>query len=198
MEYIRAITLLQNAINHIESFEEDESEVVLKSLGFTQKELVEIRNYKDDSADLMGSIGDARGHVVTIEYDVLCFERTLTIKFPDSYESMKDTILELVDRFYTFWHNTTCTAVQDTCLEEFIMDQLYETGYKWQEWDSIPYGSDYEPRERLWVCEHCLQGIESTQGYQVQLKHRVDETDAVESKCDWCHNRGFDVLYELI
>ena len=135
---------------------------------------------------------------MTIEYDVLCFERTLTIKFPDSYEPMKDTILELVDRFYTFWHNTTSVAVQDTCLEEFIMDQLYETGYKWQEWDSIPYGSDYEPRETLWVCEHCLMAIESREGNQPQLKHYVDETDAVDSKCGWCGERGFDVLYELI
>jgi hypothetical protein len=133
-----------------------------------------------------------------IEYDVLCFERTLTIKFPDKYEPLKETILDLVDRFYTFWHNTDSYAVQSTCLEAFIMDQLAETGYEWKEWDSIPYGDDYEPRETLWVCEHCLMAIESREGNQARLAHYVDETDAVDSRCSWCKECGFDTLYELI
>ena len=133
-----------------------------------------------------------------IEYDVVCFERTLTITFPDKYEHLKDTILELLDRHYTFWHNTSDHLVQCTCLEEFMTDRLAEMGYKWQEWDSIPYGDDYEPRETLWVCEHCLMAIESREGNQATLRHSVDEMDAVESRCDWCHECGFDTLYELI
>lgn len=133
-----------------------------------------------------------------IEYDVMCFERTLKIEFPDSYKNMKDVILELLDRYYTFWHNTSSHVIQCTCLEEFMVDQLYEMGYKWSEWDSVPYGDDYEPRKTLWVCEHCLQAIESREGNQAILKHLVDETDAVDSKCEWCNERGFDILYELI
>ena len=133
-----------------------------------------------------------------IEYDVLCFERTLTIKFSDKYEPLKETILDLVDRFYTFWHDTDSYAVQSTCLEAFIMDQLAETGYEWEEWESIPYGDDYEPRETLWVCEHCLMGIESHEGNQATLEHYVDETDAVDSRCEWCKECGFDTLYELV
>ena len=65
-------------------------------------------------------------------------------------------------------------------------------------WESIPYGADYEPRKTMWVCEHCLMGIESHEGNQATLRHYVDETDAVESKCDWCKECGFDALYELI
>jgi hypothetical protein len=53
-------------------------------------------------------------------------------------------------------------------------------------------------RKGLWVCEHCLMGIESHEGDQATLRHYVDEDDDVESECDWCHENGFDTLYELV
>ena len=53
-------------------------------------------------------------------------------------------------------------------------------------------------REHLWVCDRCLMTIESREGNQATLKHWVDETDDVESRCDWCHEVGFDTLYELV
>lgn len=129
-----------------------------------------------------------------IEYDVLCFERTLQIKFPDGYEHLKEEILAMLDDYYNEWHNSD----QDTCLEEYMMDRLSETYAIWTEWESIPYGDDYEPRKTLWVCEHCLWAIESREGNQATLVHYVDETDAVDSKCEWCEQRGFDTLYELV
>ena len=129
-----------------------------------------------------------------IEYDVVCFERTLTIQFADKYESLKETISELIDKLYDLWHN----IVSDSCLEEFIMDHLYDMGYEYKEWDSIPYGDDYEPREHLWVCDHCLAAIESREGNQATLRRSVDETDAMDSRCDWCKECGFDTLYELV
>ena len=52
--------------------------------------------------------------------------------------------------------------------------------------------------KNLWVCEHCLAAIESREGNQATLKHYVDEDDKIASKCSWCHENGFDVLYELI
>jgi hypothetical protein len=60
-----------------------------------------------------------------------------------------------------------------------------------------------EKRETLWVCEHCLMAIESREGYLPTLRHDIDlEYDEEEinenSKCDWCEDDGFDVLYELI
>lgn len=53
-------------------------------------------------------------------------------------------------------------------------------------------------REHLWVCDHCLAAIESHEGNQATLRHRVDEDDDEESKCDWCEDVGFDTLYELV
>jgi hypothetical protein len=53
-------------------------------------------------------------------------------------------------------------------------------------------------RENLWVCEHCLAAIESREGNQATLRHRVDEDDDVDSKCEWCEEVGFDTLYELV
>jgi hypothetical protein len=56
-------------------------------------------------------------------------------------------------------------------------------------------------RETLWVCERCLMAIESREGTQATYPHYIDmdEDDAEsKSKCDWCEEDGFDVLYELV
>lgn len=131
---------------------------------------------------------------MTIEYNIVCLERTLTIKFPDGYEHLKDEILEMLDDYYDEWQNSD----ECDCLEAYMIDRLSETYAMWYEWTSIPYGDDYEPRETMWVCEHCLWAIESREGNQATLPHSVDEQDAVESKCDWCEECGFDTLYELV
>lgn len=132
-----------------------------------------------------------------VEYDVVCFERTLKIKFSkgSDIENMDD-ILKSLDKYYDQWQNDDDP---DMCLEEFMVNEVCdEYDLTVEEWDSIPYGDDYEPRQTLWVCEHCLMGIESHEGNQARLAHYVDEADAVESRCDWCKSCGHDVLYELI
>ena len=129
-----------------------------------------------------------------IEYDVMCFERTLAIKCPDDYEHLKEEILKMLDDYYNEWHSMD----ECSCLEEYMIERLSETYAIWEEWESIPYEEDYEPRATLWVCDHCLMAIESREGNQARLSHSVDEHDAVESKCDWCGDVGFDTLYELI
>ena len=53
-------------------------------------------------------------------------------------------------------------------------------------------------QDKMYVCEHCLWGIESHEGRQVTLPHYVDEQNEEESKCDFCGEHGFDLLYELI
>lgn len=53
-------------------------------------------------------------------------------------------------------------------------------------------------RKTMWVCPHCLMGIEAHEGKQATMEHYVDEDDEEESKCDWCEQNGFDTLYELI
>lgn len=131
-----------------------------------------------------------------IEYDVFCFERTLKIELHDKYESAKEAMLKSLDEYYNKWHEDD----QDTCLEEFMVNKLlddYDIPF-YNGWESIPYGDDYEPRKTLWVCEHCLMGIECHEGNQATLMHYVDEMDAVESKCDWCKECGHSELYELI
>ena len=52
--------------------------------------------------------------------------------------------------------------------------------------------------KNLWVCDRCLMAIESHEGSQATLQHNVNENDKVASKCSWCHENGFDTLYELI
>lgn len=53
-------------------------------------------------------------------------------------------------------------------------------------------------KNKLWVCEHCLLAIESREGRLAIMPHYIDEEDSKESKCDWCEEDGFDLLYELI
>lgn len=131
-----------------------------------------------------------------IEYDVVCFERTLKIEFPKKYDHLKEAILKSLDKHYDEWQDDDDP---DMCLEAFMVDSICEElNLSYNEWESIPYGDDYEPRETLWVCEHCIMGIESHEGNQATLRHGVDEMDAVDSKCGWCHECGHSILYELI
>ena len=131
-----------------------------------------------------------------VEYDVVCFERTLKIKFSkgSNIENM-DEIRKALDKYYDEWQNDDDPTY---CLEEFMVNEVCdEYDLSIEEWDSIPYEGK-EEREHLWVCEHCLMGIESHEGNQATLEHGVDEMDAIESRCDWCKECGFDTLYELV
>ena len=129
-----------------------------------------------------------------VEYDVACFERMLKIKFSKGSNIDKDEIWKALDKYYDEWQDDD----QGRCCEDFMVESVCEEfDLTYDEWDSIPYDGK-EEREHLWVCEHCLMGIECKEGNQATLAHGVDEMDAVESRCDWCHECGFDTLYELI
>ena len=52
--------------------------------------------------------------------------------------------------------------------------------------------------ENLKVCGRCLLAIESREGTQATFRHWVDEDNPDESRCDWCEETGFDVLFELV
>ena len=79
-----------------------------------------------------------------IEYDVHCHQRTLTIKFPYGYESLKDEILKMLDDYYSEWQDATDPFITDTPLEEYMMDRLSEAYNMWEEWESIYYGDNEE------------------------------------------------------
>lgn len=79
-----------------------------------------------------------------IEYDVHCHERTLTIKWDDHYECLRDEILEMLDDYYSEWQDATDPFITDTPLEEYMMDRLSETYNMWEEWDTDYYGDDAE------------------------------------------------------
>lgn len=130
-----------------------------------------------------------------VEYDVVCFERTLKIKFSKGSNINKDEIWKALDKYYDEWQEDD----QGRCCEEFMVDSVCdEYDLTCEEWDSIPYGENCGTRENLWLCEHCLMGLESREGNQAKLEHSVDEHDAIDSRCEWCKEVGFDTLYELI
>lgn len=47
------------------------------------------------------------------------------------------------------------------------------------------------------VCADCLRTINDHEGRQIVKKIYVDERDPRESRCDFCEETGFDVLYEI-
>lgn len=129
-----------------------------------------------------------------VEYDVVCFERTLKINFSKGGNIDKDEIWKALDKYYDEWQEDD----QGRCCEEFMIDSVCEEfDITVEDWDSIPYEGK-EEREHLWVCDHCLSAIWSREGNQATLAHYVDEMDAIESRCDWCKQVGFDTLYELV
>lgn len=177
---------------------EKDGDVLDMSLGVEPND-----NYESIAETMMKWYDDVKEYDMTddglilereVEYDVACFERTLKIKFSKGSNIDKDKIWKALDKYYDEWQDDD----HDMCCEEFMVEEVCdEYDLTYEEWDSIPYGGK-EEREHLWVCEHCLMGIECHEGNQATLAHGVDEMDAIESRCDWCHERGFDTLYELV
>ena len=57
-----------------------------------------------------------------------------------------------------------------------------------------PFGK----RERLTVCERCLNGIMSREDKQNYITLETDPDDEELSKCDWCEGSGFYELNEIL
>lgn len=63
MDDIRMMSLLRNAVEHIEAFEDHESENVLRALGFTENDLAEIRFTPEMDAQDLKNISMVCGKV---------------------------------------------------------------------------------------------------------------------------------------
>ena len=93
-----------------------------------------------------------------VAYDISCFERELKVLFPDGYEIYRKEIEEALDYAYCKWHSPEdiedkeeSKYVQDSCCEEFMMDELSLVFNQWIEWTSEYYGNDEEEMEEA-VC----------------------------------------------
>ena len=84
-------------------------------------------------------------------------------------------------------HKEHCETEVYKYLSDYLVKQL----------DASKPKEDEEERN-MRVCQRCLAAIESREGNVPTLKHYVDEDDDEASKCEWCDQFGFDVLYELI
>ena len=89
-----------------------------------------------------------------VTYDVSCFERQLKVVFPDLYECYRESIEEILDDAYCKWHSPEeiedpeeSKYVQDSCCEEFMIEELSLTFNQWIEWCSEYYGNDPEEME---------------------------------------------------
>jgi hypothetical protein len=75
------------------------------------------------------------GEIMTIEYDINCFERTLCIQLSSEYAEQKEHILKLLDKYYDEWHEDDDPC---KCCEEYMMDCLL-VDYEWDWWTSIDW-----------------------------------------------------------
>lgn len=89
-----------------------------------------------------------------VEYDVLCFDRVLTLYLPEDATINKEEVIKTLDKYYDRWHNVEDIEdweeqnyVQYSCLEEYMVQntckdlklELDPT----RPWTSIYYGSEY-------------------------------------------------------
>ena len=94
-----------------------------------------------------------------VTYDVSCFDRQLKVVFPDGYEDYRKEIEQTLDTAYYKWHSPEdiedkeeSKYVQDSCCEEYMMDELSLVFNQWDEWTSEYYGSEEEMEEEVdWV-----------------------------------------------
>ena len=84
-----------------------------------------------------------------VTYDVACFDRELQVKFPDGYKAWIGAIWNALDDAYYKWccpedieDPEESKYVQDSCCEEFMMDELSLVFNQWEEWTSVYYGDD--------------------------------------------------------
>lgn len=68
---------------------------------------------------------------------------------------------------------------------------------KFEAWDYHNGVVDIDRDNHMYVCERCLNYLESREGSQRAIPVVVDEDDVTESKCDWCDESGFDTLYKI-
>lgn len=197
MDNLRMMDLLKRAVEHIEAFEEDEAQLVLYSIGFTKNDLAEIQteiHVNDEDKENMNMVTGNIFH----NGEVVWILSKLGEKyiFSDQTETEDGWITECVP-FKSYNHYIS--------VYEYAGEYRY-VGYAWYNKNEsyIQEFKDFEEcldwlvgveRERLWVCEHCLAAIESREGNQATMRHRVEGKD---SKCDWCEEKGFDTLYELV
>lgn len=76
-----------------------------------------------------------------IRYCVDCFDRELVIEFPDGYKHLESEILSMLESYYDEWNDAEYiedpeyrSYVEDSCLEEFMMERLSETYNIWNAW----------------------------------------------------------------
>lgn len=86
-----------------------------------------------------------------VTYDISCFERELKIVFPIIYKYAKNQIEDILDKAYCKWHSVEeiedseeKAYVEDSCCEEFMIEQLSMYFDAWERWTSEYYGSDPE------------------------------------------------------
>ena len=154
MEYVRAMTLLKKAVNHIENFEDDESESVLESLGFTKKELVEIRNNNNYPQNIIDLIDDDDiGNMDMVSGYISHDEDIIWILNDKGYEYMYSDSKE--DENGSQGQVTECVPFKDFAYYIYKHENGY-FAYTWQD----EYENYLDECETLKECLECFFGEE--------------------------------------
>ena len=52
-------------------------------------------------------------------------------------------------------------------------------------------------KKKIRVCDRCLHAIVNKEGKHLVSAECVDETNPIESRCEWCGETGFDMIYSI-
>lgn len=128
-----------------------------------------------------------------IEYDVSCFERTLVIKCPGTYDKHEEEIKQILDKAYYAWHNPEDIedteerkwVENDACCEEYMIYKMCEKYHvDHDDWDSFYYGDDEHE------IKSDMENHQSEHNYNVHWLNKL--LDRFED-----HNGEFEVFEKL-
>lgn len=116
------------------------------------KEAMEILT--DKIRDLNAGQKEREEEANAIEYDIVCFDRTLTVYFSNLANFSKEEVINTLDKYYTKWHNVEEIEDEEerryvhySCLEEYMVkstcDELKLALDPARPWTSIYYGPEY-------------------------------------------------------
>ncbi len=86
-----------------------------------------------------------------VTYYIDCFERELTVTFPDDYEPARDEIYNILDWAYDRWIHVSeiedeedYLIVHDMCCEQYMVEYILAPNYDYLDWDSVYIGDEEE------------------------------------------------------
>ena len=93
-----------------------------------------------------------------VYFNVECFDRMLYVKYPHEFDDKFRDIYKILSDAYDKWNSIGDIEddeerdyVENSCCEEFMIEELSKEFPEWIKWKSEYYGNDEEEQEEYWI-----------------------------------------------